>query len=99
MDWLAWLFARERYLIILLAAVFVLSASLALFRHKMEWSGAAVLAAFIVSTVFFVLGCIRYGFGPLFIIGWGLPFIYGLLIALPTVAAIRGVLALMGRKA
>lgn len=93
-----WLFNPERNTIIVMLVAFLLSAGLAIFRRKMEWSGAAVLAAFIVSMVFFVLGCIRYGFGPLFLIGWGMLFIPGVAVALPTVAVLRGVLALLDRS-
>jgi hypothetical protein len=68
---------------------FVLSVAVGLFLRRMEWSGAAVLAAMIGSVSFFVMYSAFHGIGPLSVMGLGMMFVWALVVTIPTVGLIR----------
>jgi hypothetical protein len=92
-EWLRWVFESpfQKGLGILTLAliVSVLSLLLGIFVRTMEWVGAAVMAAMVGSFFFFVVFTLTHRFGPLSLMGLGMLFVMGLMIALPIVGAVR----------
>lgn len=76
----------------------VLSVVVGLFLRRMEWLGAAVLAAMIGAGVFFVMYTAFHGFGPLSLMGLGMMFVQGVIVCIPVVGAIRIVMAWIAGK-
>jgi hypothetical protein len=102
MEGIRWLFDNPfnhtHSMLTLLSIVGVLSVGFALFARRMEWMGAAALVAFIGSFGFFLTFTILHRFGPLSLMGLGMMFIAGVMVALPTVGVIRVLMRWLGGK-
>jgi hypothetical protein len=101
-DWLRWAFSNPFNdgpgMLTLALIVGGLSLWLGFFVRTMEWMGAAAMAAMVGSFFYFMVFTITHRFGPLSLMGLGMMFLLGMMIALPTVGVIRAVQRWMGLK-
>lgn len=101
-EWLRWAFSspfNDGPGMLTFALIVVgLSLLLGLLVRAMEWTGAAVMAAMVGSFFHFMVFTITHRFGALSLLGLGMLFVLGVMIALPTVGVIRAVQRWMGLK-